>query len=67
MISLIINGETRQVADVSTLMELVAHLELEPLRVAIEVNRRIVRRADWPGHTLNDHDKVEIVQFVGGG
>jgi len=67
MISLVINGETRQVAGVSTLMELVKHLELEPLRVAIEVNRRIVRRVDWPGHPLNDDDKVEIVQFVGGG
>jgi thiamine biosynthesis protein ThiS len=46
---------------------LIEELGLTPERLAIEVNRRIIRRADWPSTTLAEGDKVEIVHFVGGG
>jgi thiamine biosynthesis protein ThiS len=36
-------------------------------RVAVELNREIVPRADWPKAALRDGDKLEIVHFVGGG
>ena len=36
-------------------------------RVAVELNREIVQRAQWTATTLNDGDKLEIVHFVGGG
>jgi sulfur carrier protein len=62
-----INGETRDVADHLTLSELIAHLQLAPERLAVELNREVVRRANWPHTTLTEGDRVEIVHFVGGG
>jgi thiamine biosynthesis protein ThiS len=62
-----LNGETREVADESTVESLVASLELEPARVAIELNGNVLRRKDWTETTLHEGDRVEIVHFVGGG
>lgn len=62
-----INGESRDVAAFITLAELVKHLNLTPERLAIELNQRVVRRADWQQTTISEGDRVEIVHFVGGG
>ena len=63
-----INGEQREFSDSSLrLSELVERLALAPQRIAIEINRQIVRRTDWQSTELSDGDKVEIVHFVGGG
>ena len=62
-----INGEARDVPDSITLAELVHHLALAPERLAIELNRQVVRRVNWPETTLKQGDRVEIVHFVGGG
>jgi sulfur carrier protein len=62
-----INGESRSVPAVSNLLELIAHLGIGQDRVAIELNRQIIRRKDWETTPLRDMDKIEIVQFVGGG
>jgi thiamine biosynthesis protein ThiS len=62
-----INGETRDLADRSTLSDLIDELSLAPQRIAIEVNQQIVRRDEWPQTVLNDGDRIEIVHFVGGG
>ena len=62
-----VNGERRDVPDAVTLDGLVTHLALAPERLAIELNQRVVRRADWPATALNEGDRVEIVHFVGGG
>ena len=62
-----INGESRSVPHLSNLMELVTHLGIGADRVAIELNRQIIRRKDWDSTPLQDMDKIEIVQFVGGG
>ena len=64
---LIINGEQREFDGVSTLSDLLAQLELKPDRVAVELNRVLVSRDQWPSSRLNDGDKLEIVHFVGGG
>lgn len=62
-----VNGEAREVAEDLSLPELVASLNLKPEQIAIELNQSVVRRVEWPGKTLRDGDKVEIVHFVGGG
>jgi thiamine biosynthesis protein ThiS len=62
-----INGESRDVAAQITLAELVQQLALAPERLAIELNQRVVRRADWQQTAINEGDRVEIVHFVGGG
>jgi thiamine biosynthesis protein ThiS len=63
---LTINGEP-QVSPAETLGALVAHLGMKPDRVAIELNREIVPRNQWPQTPLHDGDRLEIVHFVGGG
>jgi len=63
-----INGEPREFSDrILLLNELVERLSLAPQRIAVEVNRQIVRRADWEQTEVNDGDRVEIIHFVGGG
>ena len=62
-----LNGEPEELAEGTTLLSLVEQLSLAPERVAVELNRDVVRRADWPGTPLADGDRVEIVHFVGGG
>jgi len=65
--TLIINGETRTIQAASNVRELLAILGLDESHVAVELNRKIVRRADWELTSISDMDRVEIVQFVGGG
>ena len=62
-----INGEAREIPPVSTVRELLDFLGITETRVAVEVNRKIVRRKEWENSPVCDHDRVEIVQFVGGG
>lgn len=62
-----VNGESREVERGTTLYRLVKQLALTPERLAIEHNREVVRRADWPQTELSEGDRIEIVHFVGGG
>ena len=62
-----INGENRDLADQSTLEDLVRELSLQPQRIAIELNHNVVRRNEWSETVLNNNDRIEIVHFVGGG
>ena len=62
-----LNGETKELAEGLSLEELLAQLNLAPERLAVELNREVVRRADWPRVKLSEGDRVEIVHFVGGG
>jgi|GEM_PF-241818 len=62
-----INGETRDVANQSTLEDLVRELSLQPQRIAIELNHNVVRRNEWSETVLSSDDRIEIVHFVGGG
>ncbi|MFY9559285.1 MAG: sulfur carrier protein ThiS [Terriglobales bacterium] len=65
--NLTINGENRAVSPAETLGALIEQLGMEPDRVAIELNREIVPREQWAQTSLKDGDRLEIVQFVGGG
>ena len=62
-----INGEPREVPSVSNVRELLQFLGIGEDRVAVEVNRTIIRRAEWERTPVSSLDRVEIVQFVGGG
>lgn len=64
---LIINGEERSLENVSSLTSLLQQLGLKADRVAIELNREIAARGSWDSTQLKDGDRLEIVQFVGGG
>ena len=49
------------------LLGFIHSLQLDPERVAVEMNRRIVKRDAWPTTVLEEGTTLEIVQFVGGG
>ena len=66
MIKITVNGEARNVDDGTTIRQLVAQFNLVPEKVAIELNRRLVR-AEKYDQPLRAGDEVEIVTFVGGG
>ncbi len=63
---LTINGEARELA-ATTLAALVKELGMKDDRVAVELNREIVRRERWTETALHEGDRLEIVHFVGGG
>lgn len=65
--TLVINGEARTCPAVANVRDLVLHLGIGQDRVAVEVNGRIAKRRDWESTPVADHDRIEIVQFVGGG
>jgi len=66
-VRIMINGEWQEKASPLTLAALLQDLSLEPRRVAIELNKRIVRRADYAATELSDNDQLEIVTLMGGG
>jgi thiamine biosynthesis protein ThiS len=63
-----INGEQREFPNPSlALSQLIEELSLAPRRIAVEVNKVMVRRAHWDETRVRDGDQIEIVHFVGGG
>lgn len=64
--NLVINGDER-VISAQTLTALVEELGMKSDRVAIELNREIVHKEQWPQTRLQNGDRLEIVHFVGGG
>lgn len=66
-LALMINGEPRTVPGPATLLDLLAHLGLDPRTVVVERNREIVRRTRLGETNLAEGDAIELVHFVGGG
>jgi len=63
----LVNGDSTDMRDGCTVAELLEGLQIGRERVAVEVGLEIVPKARYDRHVLQDGDKVEIVQFVGGG
>jgi thiamine biosynthesis protein ThiS len=63
---LTVNGDQLQLPDGTTVLDLVVRFKLTPEKVAVELNRRLVRSEQY-NLPLNPGDEVEIVTFVGGG
>ena len=61
-----VNGEEIDTVAV-TVLQLLQEKDILPERVAVEVNLKVLRRADFAQHQLHEGDVVEIVYFVGGG
>ena len=61
-----VNGQERDLSSGISLAELVTQLDLPVARIAVELNREVVRRSDWGSTMLKDGDRIEIVHFVGG-
>jgi sulfur carrier protein len=66
-LQIVVNGDDRRVPGPATLLDLLAHLGLDPRTVVVELNREIVRRPRLGETSLSAGDSVELVHFVGGG
>ena len=66
MLRIHVNGDTRDVA-ARTILALVDELALDPRKVAVERNLEIVPRSLHAQTALAEGDRIELVQFVGGG
>ena len=64
---IVVNGQQRTAEQGQTILDLLRDLDLDPARVAVEYDRRIVKQVLWPETVLRPGSQVEIVQFVGGG
>ena len=62
-----LNGMSYEIDNDTNLSELLNRLKIQKNKVAIEVNGEIVEKNKYPNLILNKDDKVEIVQFIGGG
>jgi len=63
---IIVNGEARTITPIS-MLELLRSLDIDPRRVAVELNHDILPKGEYESTILNAGDRIEIVHFVGGG
>ncbi len=61
-----VNGQDRDIADGTTVLALIEQHHLTPQKVAVELNRRLIRTEKYDT-VLKGGDEIEIVTFVGGG
>ena len=66
-IQVVLNGEPRSIPTGLTVDRLLVFLEMDPSRVAVELNGAIVRKPDWHAAEVRDAAQLEVVWFVGGG
>jgi thiamine biosynthesis protein ThiS len=64
---IILNGEPCEIAGPLTLTALLAQLDIDPRRVAVEHNLIVVKRGAYDTTIVSEGDEVEVVNFVGGG
>ena len=65
--NIIVNGNSKTFSEGTTLLELINQLGLEGKVMAAAVNMNVVKQDHWSSASLNADDKVELLDFVGGG
>ncbi|CAN5727272.1 hypothetical protein BH24ACI3_BH24ACI3_05260 [soil metagenome] len=67
MVTIILNGEKKEIDSEVTLDQLLDLFSLPRQRVAVELNKAVVRRQDWESTSVSNSDTIEVIHFVGGG
>ena len=67
MIKATVNGEPRELPDTTTILAFLETLDINLRMVAVAHNGEVLRRDELPNVTIQDGDRIEIVQAVGGG
>ena len=67
MLSILVNGEPQEIAVDATVSDLLKQLKMNPKFLAVELNRRVIPRAEHDRVRLAANDTLEIVTLVGGG
>ena len=62
-----VNGDSRDVAEGTSVAQLLDELQLDPRTLAVELNLELVPRGEHPATHLSEGDKLEVVTLVGGG
>ncbi len=66
-VEIVVNGERRSVPAGASVLDLLTSLDLDPSRLAVELNREILKQDRWSETLLAGEEQLEVVQFVGGG
>jgi thiamine biosynthesis protein ThiS len=66
-VQITLNGEHFEIDEPLSVTALLARLDIDPRRVAVEHNSDIIKRHRFPEVVVGEGDTVEIVNFVGGG
>lgn len=67
MITVYLNGKKREIPPETDLIRLLEIFSLPSQRIAIELNKNVIRHVEWPETVISDGDAIEVVHFVGGG
>lgn len=67
MINIVVNGKNMSIENDTSLYELIEFLKIGDKVMAAAVNMNIVKKDDWKSYKLQEGDKVELLNFVGGG
>ncbi|KIX90756.1 thiamine biosynthesis protein ThiS [Staphylococcus microti] len=62
-----VNGECQQFQDETTIQDVLDHFGIEAKRMAVEHNEMVVKRSAWVTTYLRPDDRLELLEFVGGG
>ena len=62
-----VNGKEMDLRDKITIKELIEELKIEGKVMAAAINMEVVKKENWDEKTINEDDKIELLQFVGGG
>jgi sulfur carrier protein len=67
VMTVVVNGKEIQITEGMTMQALLLELSLEGKVMAAAVNMEIVKQVAWDSHVINAGDKIELLDFVGGG
>lgn len=65
--TILLNGESFETDGPLSVSRLLAGLDIDPRRVAVEHNRLVIKKAAYEVTVVQEGDEVEVVNFVGGG
>ncbi|EIE3745346.1 sulfur carrier protein ThiS [Staphylococcus pseudintermedius] len=62
-----VNGEQQQFEEGTTVQDILDHFGIEAKRMAVERNAAVVKRSAWAKTEVQQDDRLELLEFVGGG
>ncbi|EKU48607.1 sulfur carrier protein ThiS [Staphylococcus massiliensis] len=62
-----VNGETHEFQEGTTISDIIDHFNIESKRMAVELNEQVIKRSEWSERKIEPNDKLELLEFVGGG
>ena len=66
-IEIILNGKNTVISEDKNILQLLEEFKLPPMMVAVELNKKIIKKEFYNSTGLKDKDKIEIVRMMGGG